>query len=131
MAPANSSRNFSAPEARNGSGEQGLRGAERTSPARRPRWGRGGGAKSFAEESPPEHPLVLLCSVDPGAARAQRGRPLPHKVGEAERRHTVVVAPPPASTPPPGLPAGASRLQHPRADSSGPRGGGTRRAGWG
>lgn len=38
-------------------------------------------------------PLVLLCSVDPGAARAQRGRPVPHKVGEAERRDTVVVAP--------------------------------------
>lgn len=28
MAPTNSSRNFSAPEGRNGSGEQGLRGAE-------------------------------------------------------------------------------------------------------
>lgn len=35
---------------------RGCAGRRRTSPARRPRWGRGGGAKSFAEESPPEHP---------------------------------------------------------------------------
>lgn len=109
MAPTNSSRNFTAPEARNGSGEQGLARGRGASPRRGA--GAGAGAWGALRGKARLHiALALFCSAEPGRYPMKWER---LRAG----------AQPPPQPPTPGVPAGTSRLQHPRADSSGPRAG--------
>lgn len=111
MAPANSSRNFSAPEARNGSGERGLRGPEGTSPAGRPCWG----WRDIMGCSRGHMALELSRSPQFSSICLRLGQPATHEVREAEHGDLSRPAPPPRA-------ADRTRhLQHPRADSAGPR----------